>query len=187
MPPYLLDALVAALVPALVYMLVRPRRGDYSLVVGPIFTIVPTVWSLLAPSWWALPAASWAVGITALALLIRKVYEWSQDDGGPLGPLTRLGSTRWELPSVCALILGLALVMTWPLVLRLGTDMPGWPMDNFAFLYKLWWFRTALVVQHTSPLFDPNSYAPFGFDLGQGEPTLANTIPALLQARSSTM
>ena len=69
--------------------------------------------------------------------------------------------------------------MTWPLVLRLGEALPGWPGDNFAFLYKFWWFRTALLETHRSPFFDPNTFAPFGFNLGQGEPTLANTLPGV--------
>jgi hypothetical protein len=58
--------------------------------------------------------------------------------------------------------------------------LPGWPADNFAFLYKFWWFRTALFETHQWPFFDPNSFAPFGFNLGQGEPTLANTLPGAL-------
>jgi hypothetical protein len=179
LPPYLW-LLVAALTPALVYLLVRPRRGDYSLVLGPIFTVVPTVWSLLAPPAWALPSAGWAVGLTMVALFLRKAYELARSDNGPFERLAGVVRSRWELPSVAALVGGLAIAQTWPLVTRLGTSMPGWPMDNFAFLYKLWWFRTALAVQHTSPFFDPNSYAPFGFDLGQGEPTLANTLPGVV-------
>jgi hypothetical protein len=47
-------------------------------------------------------------------------------------------------------------------------------------LYKLWWFRTALLEEHRSPFFDPGSYAPFGFDLVKGEPTLANAIPGVV-------
>jgi hypothetical protein len=171
---------VAALTPALVYLLVRPRRGEYSLVLGPIFVIVPTVWSLVAPSSWALPVACWAVGLTLLVLVLRKTYEWSSVAGGPQDWLASVGRSRWELPAVGAFIGALAIAQTWPLVTRLGTSLPGWPMDNFAFLYKLWWFRTALTVQHTSPFFDSNSYAPFGFDLGQGEPTLANTLPGVI-------
>jgi len=179
LPPFLWLA-VAALTPALVYLLVRPRRGEYSLVLGPIFVIVPTVWSLLAPSAWALPLACWVVSLTLLALILRKGYEWSRAGDGPWERLAGVGRSRWELPAVAAFTGALAIVQTWPLVTRLGTSMPGWPMDNFAFLYKLWWFRTALVVQHTSPFFDANSYAPFGFDLGQGEPTLANTLPGVV-------
>jgi hypothetical protein len=88
--------------------------------------------------------------------------------------------SRWELPIVGGLTGLLAIGATWPLAARLGDSLPGWPADNFAFLYKLWWFRTALLEQHVSPFFDPGSYAPFGFNLGQGEPTLANTLPGVL-------
>jgi hypothetical protein len=128
----------------------------------------------------ALPFAAWTVGLTAAALLA--IGSWRL-----LGPGTRLtqrlgriGGSRWELPLV-ALFTGLiSLAMTWPLVLRFDTSLPGWPGDNFAFLYKFWWFRTALVVQHHWPFFDPNTFVPFGFNLGQGEPTLANTLPGVL-------
>jgi hypothetical protein len=88
--------------------------------------------------------------------------------------------TRWELPLIGGLSGLLAVATTWPLVNRLGDSLPGWPADNFAFLYKLWWFRTALLEQQRSPFFDPGSYAPFGFNLGQGEPTLANTLPGVV-------
>jgi hypothetical protein len=179
LPPFLW-LLVAAFTPVLVYLLVRPRRGEYGLVLGPIFIVVPTVWSLLIPVGWSLPSASWLAGIAAFALVIRKTYELLRDNGGPFGWLGEVGRSRWELPSVAALIGALSLVLTWPLVTRLSNSLPGWPMDNFAFLYKLWWFRTAVVERHTWPLFDPNSYAPFGFDLGQGEPTLVNTVPGIV-------
>ena len=171
---------VAALVPVLIYLLVRPLRVGYAVMLGAISIAIPTVWSLSMPVGWALPSAAWLVGIASAALLLRKSYELSRNDARPFGWLVEVGHSRWELPAVAALTGGLALVLTWPLVVHLGTDLPGWPMDNFAFLYKLWWFRTAVVQQHTWPLFDPNSYAPFGFDLSQGEPTLVNTIPGIL-------
>ncbi|HUS16766.1 MAG TPA: hypothetical protein VM536_17360, partial [Chloroflexia bacterium] len=50
-----------------------------------------------------------------------------------------------------------------------------------AFLYKIWWVRTALSTG--ANLFnDPNVYYPFGFNFGRGEPTLPNTIPGALIA-----
>ncbi|MEO8287848.1 MAG: glycosyltransferase family 39 protein [Chloroflexota bacterium] len=177
--PPTLWLVIAALSPILAYFLVKPRRGEYWQLVGPIFALVPTIWSLLLPAPVALPSAAWVAGIAAFAGFLRAGYEWSRTGTGFFNRLAAIGRSRWELPAVAALTGVLSVVMTWPLVLRFGRTMPGWPMDNFAFLYKLWWFRTAVVERQQWPLFDPNSYAPFGFDLGQGEPTLVNTLPGI--------
>jgi hypothetical protein len=111
------------------------------------------------------------------------LYEARRLSGLERGPYARAAGvlrSQWEVPAVALGTLMLALVWTWPLAARLGVSMPGWPADNFAFLYKLRLFRVALFERGTSPFYDSNSYAPFGFDLGLGEPTLANTVPGAL-------
>ncbi|MGA7732417.1 MAG: hypothetical protein WCD37_14245, partial [Chloroflexia bacterium] len=40
-----------------------------------------------------------------------------------------------ELGMVALFMALLAVLFTWPLAARLGSSMPGWPADNFAFLY----------------------------------------------------
>jgi hypothetical protein len=73
------------------------------------------------------------------------------------------------LPVVAAFLLGLTLIMTWPLATKLNSSIPGWPGDNFAFLYKLWWFRNGLLEGDQSPRYD----------FGQGENSFLNTVPGV--------
>ena len=73
------------------------------------------------------------------------------------------------------LYLGLTLVVTWPLVMQADHAVLGWPGDNFEYVWKMWWVTDALG-RGASPLFDPDVYVPFGFDLAHGELTPANTF-----------
>ncbi|HYP20329.1 MAG TPA: hypothetical protein VEY08_09660, partial [Chloroflexia bacterium] len=175
-PPLLWLAL-AGLAPVLGFLWGKFVSQRRALVMGGVGAIVPAVWSLLLPAPIALPLAAWASGAAGVALLLRYSYSWLSPDNSLYRIVERVGNSRWEVPAVGALVGLLSLVMTWPLVVRMASAMPGWPADNFAFLYKVWWFRTAIFEEGKWPLFDPNSYAPFGFDLAQGEPTLLNTVP----------
>ncbi|HYO49479.1 MAG TPA: hypothetical protein VEW94_06475, partial [Chloroflexia bacterium] len=168
---------LAGLAPVLGFLWGKFTPRSMALVAGGVGAVAPTVWSLLLPASVALPLAAWASGALAVALLLRFAYVWLSPDNSLYRLVERLGNSRWEVPAVGAFVGLLSLVMTWPLVGRIASAMPGWPADNFAFLYKVWWFRTAIFEQGRWPLFDPNSYAPFGFDLAQGEPTLLNTVP----------
>ncbi len=144
-----------------------------------LLTMLPVIWSAFVPAASALPMLCWLVGIGFLLCVLSSVYRWANLSSAFITRLRGPGQSKWELPAVGALAALLSLAQTWPLLARLPDSIPGWPGDNFAFLYKLWWFRTSLVQLHRSPLFDPGSYAPFGFNLGQGEPTLINTLPGV--------
>ncbi len=178
-PPYLW-LLAAILIPVCATVLGTRRSLYYGIVAGVGAAMLPTLASLLLPSTTALPVMAWVAGLMAgalfvyYALRILRSRKPEADTGAP-------GTPKWrELGAVALLMALLAVAFTWPLATRLGTSMPGWPADNFAFLYKMWWFRTALVERGQWPLFDPNSYAPYGFDLAQGEPTLVNTLPGVV-------
>ena len=142
--------------------------------------LLPVGLATLLPIEAALPAAAWAGGLMLLIWGVLASRSLLFGDTRVVRWLRRVGASRWELPAVASMVLALSLAATWPLVSRLTTALPGWPADNFAFLYKFWWFRTAILVDHRSPFFDPNTFSPFGFNLGQGEPTLANIIPGLI-------
>jgi hypothetical protein len=182
-PPLMWLAL-ATLAPALGLCFAFLLRGtsESRLVVLLLFAlaVLPVVFSLAFPPLYVLPLYSWLMGAVTLGgvlLALARVLE----AGSPMSRwLSAAMRTGWELPIVGGLTAILSVGATWPLASRLGDSLPGWPADNFAFLYKLWWFRTALLEQHRSPFFDPGSYAPFGFSLGQGEPTLANTLPGVV-------
>ena len=55
---------------------------------------------------------------------------------------------------VLALYTLLTLVLTWPLVSRLTTHVPGvpqWAYDEATFLWNIWYFKHALVDTLSSP------------------------------------
>ncbi|HEX9991134.1 MAG TPA: hypothetical protein VGE45_21950 [Chloroflexia bacterium] len=175
-PPQLWLVL-AGLAPVLGFFCGKITSRRLAPVAGGVGAVMPAIWSLVLPASVALPLAAWVGGAVGVALLLRYAYSWLSPDNGLYRAVERVGNSRWEVPLVSAFVGLLSLVMTWPLVGRIASAMPGWPADNFAFLYKVWWFRTAIFEEGRWPLFDPNSYAPFGFDLAQGEPTLLNTLP----------
>ncbi len=73
----------------------------------------------------------------------------------------------------------LALIMTYPLVIHLGTAVMGPPGDNFEYLYKVYWFEHALLEMGTSPFFIPQVFHPFGYHVALSETTLSNVLPVL--------
>jgi len=67
--------------------------------------------------------------------------------------------------------------MTRPLIFRFATSIPGWVFgDNAEYLWKIWWFKHALLDLHVWPLFSPNIYHPYGLNLAYGEITPTNTL-----------
>jgi len=79
-----------------------------------------------------------------------------------------------------AFLLSLTLVVTWPLIIHLSDRVPGWYLaDNYEYLWKIWWFKHALVDLHTSPLVAPRILYPTGFPLAFGEITPLHTLIGL--------
>ncbi len=98
---------------------------------------------------------------------------WAED-----GRLVR-GTARYL--AVLGLFCLLGLVLTYPLVRDLGSAVlgPPSPGDQFEYVYKVWWFKHALLDLHSSPFFNPDMFYPFGYNVALSETTLSNTIPAL--------
>jgi hypothetical protein len=69
--------------------------------------------------------------------------------------------------------------MTWPLVARFGNAVLGPPGDNLEYVWKMWWFKHALVDLRVSPLFVPGVFYPFGYPLALSETTMAHTVLGL--------
>ncbi len=55
--------------------------------------------------------------------------------------------------------------MTWPLVTRFGTEIPGDSFDGWQNYWNLWWVKTAVLEQHTQPWFTDLLYHPTGVGL----------------------
>ena len=73
----------------------------------------------------------------------------------------------------------LAVGMTYPLACRLATAVLGPPGDNFEYVWKLWWFKRALLELGRSPFWAEEVFAPFGYPLALSETTLAHTVLGL--------
>lgn len=77
---------------------------------------------------------------------------------------TAASSTR----PVLALYTILALGLSWPLLPRILTHVPGvaqWAFDESTFLWNIWYFKHALVDQLQSPLRSELIWYPLGIDL----------------------
>lgn len=75
---------------------------------------------------------------------------------------------------------GLTIALTFPLVMNLATKIPGVASsDNFAYLWKMYWFKHAIIDLGQSPLFAPHIFYPMGFNLAQDEATFVNTLGLL--------
>lgn len=60
-------------------------------------------------------------------------------------------------------------VMLFPLIARFPTHIIGLPGDNYEYLWKMDWFRAALLEEHVSPVFAPQIFYPSGSDLTVSE------------------
>ena len=71
----------------------------------------------------------------------------------------------WHIPAV-ALFALMACAWSYPLILRLGTAVPGAGAgDNLTSLWNVWWIRRALEVPDTPFFSTCYIFAPFGSDL----------------------
>lgn len=71
-------------------------------------------------------------------------------------------------PLILGLYILLTLVLTWPLVARFTTHVPGvaqWAFDESTFVWNVWYFKHALVDQLSSPLHTELIWYPLGIDL----------------------
>ena len=82
--------------------------------------------------------------------------------------------------SVIAFFCLLTVAVTWPLVLRFSSQVPGWYIaDNYEYLWKMWWFKHALLELHQNPLIAPDIFYPQGFALANAELVPLATIVGL--------
>lgn len=74
----------------------------------------------------------------------------------------------------------LALAVTWPLALHLHDRVPGFfKADNYEYLWKMWWFKHAILDLRQSPLVAPDIFYPMGFQLAHAELTPLHTVLGL--------
>lgn len=85
---------------------------------------------------------------------------------------------------VCGLLVAavyalITVVMTWPLAAHLDTAVLGPPGDNLEYVWKMWWFREALVERGVSPFFVPDVFYPHGYPIALSETTVIHTVPGV--------
>ena len=80
---------------------------------------------------------------------------------------------------VLAIFAVLTAVMTWPMVAHFDDAVLGPPGDNLEYVWKMWWFKQALLERGTSPFFIPEVFYPFGYPLALSETTMAHTVLGL--------
>ncbi len=62
----------------------------------------------------------------------------------------------------------LALLLTWPLVSKITTHVPGsdtWAYDEYTFIWSMWWFKYSLLDLGDSIFFSQNIFYPLGMEL----------------------
>ena len=55
----------------------------------------------------------------------------------------------------------LALILTWPLVTRLTTHIPGseaWAFDESTFIWNMWWLKFSVLNLGQSPLYSDYTF-----------------------------
>lgn len=86
----------------------------------------------------------------------------------------------WLMHASIVLAYGaLTLVMTWPLAARFSRAVLGPPGDNLEYVWKMWWFKHALLDLGASPFFAPDVFYPFGYPVALSETTVAHTVLGL--------
>jgi hypothetical protein len=124
--------------------------------------------------------------VTLAALLALALFQQRGHLEAILGALLRriagwaLWRNRWACMVAAPFFYLIAtIISTWPYVRDFATAIPGWPMDNFNFLYKIWWVSHALFGSPppgSSLTFNPAVFYPAGYNLAQGELSPANTL-----------
>jgi hypothetical protein len=73
----------------------------------------------------------------------------------------------------------LALLLTWPTVSHMATQLPGDGGDDPAIAWNLWWVKQALLTLHTNPLFSDFMFYPLGVNLAFYTLTTLNALTAM--------
>ncbi|ACL23399.1 hypothetical protein [Chloroflexus aggregans] len=86
---------------------------------------------------------------------------------------------RWCYDAAVLLFfLGVTILMTWPLILRIGDSVIGWVGDNFYFVWLIGWIQKSLYALE-NPLTVPILNYPEGWNLAYNEMTPAMVLIAI--------
>ena len=85
-----------------------------------------------------------------------------------------------EILRVYALFLVATIVLTWPVALRIGRDLPGGPGDPEMLTWNIWWLKFSLFHLHQNPLWCSEVAWPFGCSFAFHTHTILYGIIAIL-------
>jgi hypothetical protein len=88
---------------------------------------------------------------------------------------------RWlrnDLP-VLGLYLALTLGLTYPLIANFSTHVPGTNVDEYTFLWNIWWFKHALFDSGIDPFTTTATFYPLGASLAFYTLAILNDVAAL--------
>ena len=89
------------------------------------------------------------------------------------------GKTGRSLPLILALYLGLTLLLTLPVILKMNSHLCGDVGDNYAFLWWLKWFSVAVTELKVSPFHSDELLHPLGASFLLNPTTLSNAVLSL--------
>lgn len=81
--------------------------------------------------------------------------------------------------AVVGLLAALTVLCTWPMAAHWTSAVLGPPGDNLEYVWKLWWFKEALLTRGTTPFFNPDVFYPYGYPVALSETTTAHTVLGL--------
>jgi len=97
--------------------------------------------------------------------------------------LSGRGRARWQWIGPLAALVGLSLVLTWPLAAHFATHVPGDGIDDPSLAWNLWWLKHALVDRPQNPFQVAWQFWPVGINLAFYTLTVLNGLLAIpLQA-----
>jgi hypothetical protein len=89
--------------------------------------------------------------------------------------------SRAALLQVYGLYLVATIILTWPVTLRIGTDLPGGgPGDPQIWVWNIWWLKFSLFRLHQNPLWCSWIAWPFGASLALHAHTFVYSAVAIL-------
>jgi hypothetical protein len=87
-----------------------------------------------------------------------------QDDVEALDATLPRGQSRWITTLILLVYVLLALVMTWPVISKLGTELAGSHSDLWIHQWTFWWIKEA-ILNGQSPFYTTLLYYPSGVSL----------------------
>jgi hypothetical protein len=82
----------------------------------------------------------------------------------------------WRHAAVLLLYAALGLALTYPLITRFSTHVPGDGIDDPALAWNLWWLKTSLVDRQLNPFLSQWMFYPIGINLAFYTLTILNGL-----------